>query len=98
MIADRIRFLRQKNNWSQTELADKLRLTRSSVNAWELGISSPSTSTIIQLTSLFHVSADYLLEINDNPDIINLEQFNELEKDIIRKLLDYFSDNRGPGT
>lgn len=95
MISDRIRILRQKNNWSQTQLAEKLGLTRSSVNAWELGISTPSTSTIIQLTSLFHVSADYLLEINDNPDIINLEQFNDSEKDIIRRLLDYFIQNRG---
>lgn len=94
MIADRIRSLRQKNNWSQTELANKLGITRSSVNAWELGISTPATSTIIQLTNIFHVSADYLLELDNNPDTINLEQFTESEKEIIRKLLDYFTENR----
>lgn len=94
MITDRIRFLRQKNNWSQTELADRLGLSRSSVNAWELGISTPSTTTIIQLTGLFHVSADYLLEINNSPDIINLEQLDESEKDIIRGLLHHFLQSK----
>ena len=94
MIADRIRFLRQKNNWSQTDLAAKLGITRSSVNAWELGISTPATSTIIQLSNIFHVSSDYLLEINDNPDIVNLEQLTELEKEVVRKMLNCFMLNK----
>lgn len=92
MISDRLRILRQRNNWSQTDLANKLNITRSSVNAWEMGISTPATKTIVELSSLFHVSSDYLLGISNTPEIINLENYTEKEKGIIRELLDYFTE------
>lgn len=46
MIADKIKLLRENYKLSQTALADKLGITRSSVNAWEQGISIPSTQYI----------------------------------------------------
>lgn len=61
MIADKIKMLREKNGISQATLAKKLGITRSSVNAWEMGISVPSTQYLIELASLFHISTDYLL-------------------------------------
>ena len=39
MIAERIKTLRETNNLTQSALAKKLNVTRSSVNAWEMGIS-----------------------------------------------------------
>lgn len=63
-VADRIKRLREQNSLTQTELAQKLNITRSSVNAWEMGISAPSTQNIIELAELFKVSTDYLLGIN----------------------------------
>ena len=64
MIDERIRHLRDQNTMTQSELARQLGITRSSVNAWELGISVPSTQYIVELANLFHVSTDYLLGIN----------------------------------
>lgn len=64
MIADRIKILREQQNKTQTELAKQLGITRSSVNAWEMGISVPSTQYIIELASIFQVSTDYLLGVN----------------------------------
>lgn len=63
MIADRIKLLREQKGFTQSELAKQLGITRSSVNAWEMGISVPSTQYIIELAGLFHTSADYLLGI-----------------------------------
>ena len=45
----------------QAALAKRLGITRSSVNAWELGLNVPSTQYIIELSEIFKVSTDYLL-------------------------------------
>ncbi len=63
MIADRIKILREKRNITQSELADRLGITRAGVNAWEMGISVPSTPYIVKLAEYFAVSTDYLLDM-----------------------------------
>jgi len=64
MVADKIKDLREKQNLTQAALAKRLGITRSSVNAWELGISVPSTQYIVELAHIFHVSTDYLLGVD----------------------------------
>ena len=64
MIYDRIKKLREQQNKTQAELAKQLGITRSSVNAWEMGISVPSTQYIVELANIFKVSTDYLLGVN----------------------------------
>ena len=54
-------MLRESHNISQAALAKRLGITRSSVNAWELGLNVPSTQYIIELSEIFKVSTDYLL-------------------------------------
>lgn len=63
MIYDKIKLLREKRGITQSELAKQLGITRSGVNAWEMGISIPSTQYIIELALFFDVSADYLLDL-----------------------------------
>lgn len=66
---DSFKSLREQHRLTQTELAKRLGITRSSVNAWELGISVPSTQYIVELAELFQVSADYLLGIRSTSTI-----------------------------
>ena len=47
MIGDTIRILRERAGYSQSELARRLSVTRSSVNAWESGLSAPTAVYII---------------------------------------------------
>lgn len=89
MIADKIKLLRENYKLSQTALADKLGITRSSVNAWEQGISIPSTQYIIELANLFKVSTDYLLNMKENKSI-NIDGLNEEEVKIILEQINYF--------
>ena len=63
MIADKIKILREKQGLTQAELARTLGVTRSGVNAWEMGITIPSTQYIVELSLLFKVSTDYLLDM-----------------------------------
>ena len=61
MIADKIKLLRERQGLTQAELAKRLGITRSGVNAWEMGISVPSTQYLVELALLFKVSTDFLL-------------------------------------
>lgn len=49
MIADKIKQLRTSRDMTQSDLAKKLNITRSSVNAWEMGLSTPSTAYLVEL-------------------------------------------------
>lgn len=69
MIADRIKDLREINSMTQSDLAKRLGITRSSVNAWEMGISVPSTQYIVELANTFGVSTDYLLCVHRSASI-----------------------------
>lgn len=76
MTASRIKMLRENNGMSQTQLAKRIGITRSSVNAWELGISVPSAQYIVELSDIFSVSTDYLLCI-PNTQSINVDGLTE---------------------
>lgn len=64
MTSARIKLLREKQGLTQAELAKRLGITRSSVNAWEMGISVPSTQYIVELAEMFKISTDYLLGVD----------------------------------
>ena len=93
MIAEKIKILRENKGLSQKALADKLGITRSSVNAWELGISVPSTQYIVELATLFKVSTDYLLNVN-NKNAIDIDGLSEKEVKIILELITYFKTKK----
>lgn len=76
------------NDMTQTDLAKKLNITQSSVNAWEMGI-PPSTTYIVELAQLFHVSTNYLLGLSDKATL-DISHLNEREIQLIYELIQYF--------
>ena len=68
-MAERLKNLREHSGRTQVELANVLGLTRSSVNAWEMGISIPSTPYIVELSKLYRVSTDHLLGMGETKTI-----------------------------
>ena len=91
MISIRIKELREKAGYSQSQLAKKLDVTRSSVNAWEMGLSLPTTQYIVAMAKLFHVSSDYILGLQSNL-FITLDGYTEEEVALIFNLLKYFDE------
>ncbi len=89
MIADRIKLLREKMGLTQSQLAKKLNITRSSVNAWEMGISAPSTQYIVELAKFFNITTDFLLGVS-NKQVIPIDDFNDEQIEVIYSLLRYF--------
>ena len=94
MIAERISKLRTQQNLTQSELAKRLGITRSSVNAWELGISVPSTQYIVELSELFHVSTDYLLGVCPSATI-NVAGLTESDILVVAALVRHLREKNG---
>lgn len=88
MIADRIKSLREKTNKTQSELAKQLGITRSSVNAWEMGISIPSTQYIVELAHIFHVSTDFLLGVDDTSSV-SVAGLTEKDIELVHSLISH---------
>ena len=67
ILADKIIRLRKKNGLTQEELADKMNVSRQAVSKWESAQTIPDLEKILQLSTLFGVTTDYLLkdEIED---------------------------------
>ena len=86
-IADRIRYLRDKAGMTQTDLAKRLGISRNAVNAWEMSVSTPSLSKVIEMSRIFHVSTDYLLSISDNV-LVDISDLGNDERELILKLVD----------
>ena len=88
MIAERIKFLREQKGLTQAELAKKLGITRSSVNAWEMGISVPSTQYIVELANIFSVSTDYLLGVVKTSSI-GINGLDDKDIEMVYKLVEH---------
>lgn len=93
MICDKIKELREKAGYSQAQLAKKLDVTRSSVNAWEMGLSTPTTQYIVALSKLFHVSSDSILGIEPGLTF-SLNGYSEDEIALIFDMLKYFDKQK----
>ena len=57
----RLKMLRQENNMLQQELAEHLKVSKSTVSGWEVGRNQPDYDKLIELSVLFGVSVDYLI-------------------------------------
>ena len=69
MLGQRINELRIAMGWSQVQLAEKLNISKQTVSNWENENIQPSIEMLVRLAKLFHVSADYLLGLDNIPTI-----------------------------
>ncbi|HEM4729304.1 TPA: helix-turn-helix transcriptional regulator [Streptococcus suis] len=63
----RLRDLREDNDYTQKDVANHLTLTHSAYAKIERGDRQLSVEVLIKLSSLYAVSTDYLLDLSDYP-------------------------------
>ncbi|PKP93262.1 MAG: transcriptional regulator [Alphaproteobacteria bacterium HGW-Alphaproteobacteria-16] len=59
---NRLRVLRAERGWSQQELAERLEVSRQSVNAIETGRYDPSLPLAFRIADLFELSIEQIFE------------------------------------
>lgn len=58
---DMLKYLRVRNNLSQSELADKLGVSKSTVSMYEVGKREPDFETLEAIADFFNVDMNFLL-------------------------------------
>ncbi len=66
-LTEKLAFLRTKSGLTQADVAEKMDVSRQAVSRWELGDSLPSSENLRQLSRLYGVSVDYLMN-DDAPE------------------------------
>ncbi|NLM06600.1 MAG: helix-turn-helix transcriptional regulator [Tissierellia bacterium] len=75
---------------SQEDLAEKLNVSRQAISRWENGSTKPDADNILQLSKLFAVTTDYLL--NDEYESDNdLPKVKEVKEDQSGQILIYLA-------
>ena len=94
-FSDKLIALRRKAGWSQEELAERLNVSRQSVSKWESAQSMPDIDKIVQLSSLFGVTTDYLLkDEQDDPQPAAAETPSPLPRVTLAQAEDYLTRAR----
>lgn len=78
-IGDTIIQLRKQHNLSQSELADKINVSRTIIGNYERNTNTPSIEVIIKMAKVFNVTIDYM---------IGEGEFSSYDKDIIKRIED----------
>ncbi len=70
-LNEKIYQLRKQSNMSQEEVAEKLNISRQALSRWENGSAQPAANNIVEISKLFEVTTDYLLndEYQSDEDI-----------------------------
>lgn len=82
---EKLMELRKKQGLSQEELGYKLNVTRQTVSKWELGQTTPEMDKLLELSKLFNVSVDDLINDSDLENQTNQNTENKIEDQQIQK-------------
>ena len=63
-MTNRLKSLRAERNWSQAYLAERLEVSRQSVNAIETGKYDPSLPLAFKIAHLFHESIESIFQVD----------------------------------
>lgn len=89
IFADKLIELRKRQGMSQENLANQLNVTRQAVSKWESAQSLPDNSNIVQLSQLFGVAEDILLNddkgLDGNDEAATCKQLSKNEASLFIK-------------
>ncbi len=87
-FAEKLVQLRKREGYTQEEVADRLEVSRQAISRWEMGTAVPDSSNLLQISKLFKVSADYLLN-DDYESDDDLPKVKEVKNDNVNQIMMY---------
>lgn len=87
-LSEKILGLRKSHGMSQEDLAEKLNVSRQAVSRWESGTAMPDANNILQISKLFGVTTDYLLN-DDYQSDDDLPKVKEVQKGNLGQVMVY---------
>lgn len=67
-LSNKIKVFRAMNDWTQEELAQRVNVTRKTINTIENQVFVPSVYLAIKIARVFNVSVEDIFEIDDMDD------------------------------
>lgn len=86
-LAQNIFMMRAKYHMSQAELARRLEVSRSSVNAWEIGVATPQLRHVIEMANIFKTTVDGMLNLSSSV-MIDISDLSEKEQQAVFNIVD----------
>ena len=83
----RLKELRERRGLSQSEVADRLEVTRSTISGYERNTITPSLDQLVRLAVLYHSSLDYMMGM-DNRTCFYLDDLTESQKQTVLEVVD----------
>ena len=71
-LGEKIQSLRKQHGMSQEQLADTLNVSRQAVSKWETDESQPDIDRLVEISSIFNVSTDYLIKNKSTTTSVSL--------------------------
>lgn len=93
LIGKRIKELRNEHKYTQTELANLVGVTKSTIAAYENDTRQPSYEVLVKLSRIFKVSLDYLV-LNKQMETVCVNGLNDEQIGAIQTLITYFRHSR----
>ena len=86
-IGEKIAHYRTMLNMTQVQVAKALGITRSAINSWEMGQSTPQLKHIVALCGVFGVSIDTLVSGDDTKLLVDISNLNSEEQALVMQLI-----------
>lgn len=73
-IGETIKMYRQKHQFTQEYLADRLNVSTTAVSKWESGAANPDVTLLIPIAKIFQISVDKLLGYDDAQEQLEIDR------------------------
>ncbi len=94
-FAKRMKMLRKQMGLNQTQLAERMGTSKSMISYYENQDRSPSPEILIKLSTIFHVSTDYLLGL-ESEQVLKVSNLSEDDIEFVKLTIEKLSkkDNK----